>query len=88
MGLPSIVPSAETAKSEAERKEREALEEMFSPSSPRDEQLLGTAQTRRSSSDMMQPDSSPHDIPGHAAGGKISDDKGVIYFISFEISIF
>ena len=38
MGLPSVVPSAETAKSEAERQEREALANMFSPSSPHDDQ--------------------------------------------------
>ena len=34
MRLPSVVPSAETASSEAERHEREALADMFSPSSP------------------------------------------------------
>ena len=38
MGLPSVVPSAETAKSEAERQEREALADMFSPSSPHGDQ--------------------------------------------------
>ncbi len=32
--LPSVVPSAETSRSEMERQEREAISDMFSPSSP------------------------------------------------------
>ena len=35
IGLPSVVPSAETTKSEVERQESEAIADMFSPTSPR-----------------------------------------------------
>ena len=46
MGLPSVVPSAETAASEVERQEREALADMFSPSSPRyDESIVAVPHT-------------------------------------------
>ena len=40
MGLPSVVPSAETATSEFERQERETFADMFSPSSPREDEHI------------------------------------------------
>ena len=50
MGLPSVVPSAETAASEVERQESEALADMFSPSSPHyDESIVAVPHTAMSS---------------------------------------
>lgn len=76
MGLPSVVPSAETAKSEAERQEREALADMFSPSSPHDhhERIESKALSGSDTPNTKDDDGPQQEF---VEDGKMEDDKGI-----------
>lgn len=81
MGLPSVVPSAETAKSEAEHNEREALSDMFSPSSPHGhmERIEKEASTALLGIDKATPfqKSETSSLLEKAADDQVEDDKGL-----------
>ena len=82
MGLPSVVPSAETAASEAERHERETLSDMFSPSSPHDFEPIDQT-INRAAADTVKGSGAPDGgiLYEKATGEKLNDDKGRQFFL-------